>query len=380
MVNHTIKIGINGSMLDNEPTGVGIYSFNLINHLFAINQKKVTKDFTVFTPSDLHLNKDIRTVKLSRYLLSSRYKKLAAACRFFWNTFFYPFQARKFSLLINPTTHGSLFLNNQIFTIHDLISLRYKNILSHQRFYFRYILPIYIKRARLIIAISESTKKDIIHYFNCPPEKIKVLHNGYDEALFIYDSNPSTTIAEQYGVKDYLLAVGPNYAHKNFELLVRVYHQLPDNYKARHPLVIAGGKDPYLQSLKNIAESLSEKTIYFLGYVPLQFMPHLYKEAFAFIFPSLYEGFGIPLLEAMASGCPVIASNTSSVPEVCGNAVLYFDPLERASLCEAIRRLSEDELLRNELRSKGLLQVKKFSWLRMAEKFSSIIDTSFQHN
>ncbi len=380
MDNHTNKIAINGSMLDNEPTGVGMYSFNLINHLFAINQKKTSKDFIVFTPSDLFLNKDIKTVKLSQYLLSSKYKKFAAAYRFLWNTFSYPFYARKYSLLINPTTHGSLFLNNQIFTIHDLISLRYKNIMAHQRFYFKYILPFYIKRAKIIITISENTKKDIVHFFDCPSEKIKVLHNGYDETLFTYDGKLSNIITKEFGVKNYLLAVGPTYSHKNFELLIQVYHELPDTYQEQRPLVIAGGKEPYLQYLKNLVSKSGNKNIHFLGYVPLRLMPYLYREAFAFIFPSLYEGFGIPLLEAMASGCPVIASDASSVPEVCEDAVVYFNPLEKSFLAEAIKRVSDNEILRNELRRKGLTQVKKFSWMRTAETFNSIIDTSLQNN
>lgn len=380
MNNYAIKIGINGSMLDNEPTGVGMYSYNLINQLFDINQKQETKDYTVFTPSDKFLNKDIRTIKLSKYLLSSKYNKLAAGCRFLWNTFSYPFYARRFSLLINPTTHGSLFLNNQIFTIHDLISLRYENIMAHQRFYFKYILPFYIKRSKLIITISESTKKDIIHFFRCSPEKIKVLHNGYDETLFTYNAIPSSVICKQYGAVDYLLAVGPTFTHKNFEMLIRVYNEMPKEYQAQHPLLIAGGKEPYLQSLKSIVDKLQTRNIHFLGYVPLQLMPYLYREAFALVFPSLHEGFGIPLLEAMASGCPVIASDTSSIPEVCGEAALYFNPLDKNSLRSAMEKVSENENIRREFRQKGLLQVKKFSWRQMAESFNSIIDTSLQKN
>ena len=162
------KIGINGSMLDEHPTGVGVYSFNLINHLAAAQQHSENKSMTVFTPSCRYLHKGINTVRLPALLLSSRYGKFAALSRFLWNTFSYPLQAKKFGLLISPSTHGSFLLKNQIITVHDLISLHFDDISAHQRFYFRRLLPFLLKRAKLIVAVSETTKKDIIRFLPYP--------------------------------------------------------------------------------------------------------------------------------------------------------------------------------------------------------------------
>ena len=381
MVNIKLSIGMNGSMLDEKPTGVGVYSYNLINNLSTIITNNQQKKITVFTPTTTLLNKNIQTIKLSSFLQSSKHGKLAAFCRFTWNTFSYPIQARKFDLLISPTTHGSFFLNNQIITIHDLLSLHYKNISPHQRFYFKHLLPSLIQKAKLIIAVSENTKKDIIHFFKCPADKIKVIYNGYDDDNYFPIEENRNLIYHQYGIKKYLLAVGPTYPHKNFEMLIDTYYALDSVSKKKHPLIIAGGKEKYVDVLKKYVKKLGlENNIYFIGYVPVYFMPSLYREAHALIFPSLYEGFGIPLLEAMASGCPVVTSNTSSMPEVGGNAVLYFNPLDKLALLTAIQQIISDESLRNDLIQKGLLQVKKFSWKQMAHSFNTIIDNTFINN
>lgn len=372
---------MNGSMLDEKPTGVGVYSYSLINNLSDLITNNKWKKITVFTPTKTLLNKNIKIIKLPGLLQSSKHGKLAAFCRFTWNTFYYPLQARKFDLLISPTTHGSFLLNNQIITIHDLLSLRYKNISAHQRFYFKYLLPVLINKAKLIIAVSENTKKDIIHFFKCPEDKIKVIYNGYDDDSYFPLKENKHLIYHEYGIRKYLLAVGPTYPHKNFELLIDAYSALDSNSKKKHPLVIAGGKENYVDVLKKYANKLGlQHDIYFIGYVPIQLMPSLYREAYLLIFPSLYEGFGIPLLEAMASGCPVITSNTSSMPEVCGNAVLYFHPLDKLSLTASMEQLILNEGIRNELIKKGIVQAKKFSWKQMAFSFNTVIDNIFINN
>jgi glycosyltransferase involved in cell wall biosynthesis len=296
-----------------------------------------------------------------------------------WNTFYYPFQARQFDLLISPTTHGSFFSGNQIITIHDLLSLRYDNISPHQRVYFKYLLPYLISKAKLIIAVSETTKKDIIHFLKCPEEKIRVIYNGYDHKRYFMIKENTSLIFREYGFSTYLLAVGPTYSHKNFETLLEAYNELNDTLKEQYPLVIAGGKKKYEDQLKQYVKKLRlEKNVHFLGYVPIQLMPSLYREAVALIFPSLYEGFGIPLLEAMACGCPVLTSNTSSMPEVCGDAVLYFDPLDKYAITASIEKIITDNDFRIELKKKGLSQCAKFSWQQTAESLKIVIEKHFQ--
>ncbi len=157
--------------------------------------------------------------------------------------------------------------------------------------------------------------------------------------------------------------------------MLQAYSQLNNSTKEQHPLLIAGGKRKYLNHLKIISKNLGlEKHVLFAGYVPIELMPSLYREAFALIFPSLYEGFGIPLLEAMACGCPVITSETSSMPEVCGDAALYFNPLDKKSITIAFNKLIADPILQNELREKGIKRARNFSWKNTAVSVKKIIE------
>jgi glycosyltransferase involved in cell wall biosynthesis len=375
-LNSNIHIGLNGSMLDEHPTGVGVYSLNVINHLSSLYQNETDRSITVFSPTKTLLNENIKIILLSKLLKSSQYGKVAAFTRFIWNTFYYPLQARKFNLLISTTTHGSFLLKNQIITIHDLLSLRFNNISPHQRFYFKYLLPYLVSKAKLIIAVSETTKKDIVHFLKCPEDKVKVIYNGYDEALY---NNDTETIQEkifkEYGVQNYFLAIGPTYPHKNFELLIDAYNEFDVNIKTQFPLVIAGGKNNYLNTLKQyVKEKNADSHIYFIGYVPASLMPALYKESYTLVCASLYEGFGFPLLEAMACGCPVITADISSMPEVCGNAALYFDPYNKQSLQVQLQNIVTDKKLYDDLKAKGLEQAKKFSWSKTVNQLKLIIE------
>jgi glycosyltransferase involved in cell wall biosynthesis len=373
-----ILIGMNGSMLDNRPTGTGVYSFNIINNLSHLPWDDGLQ-FTVFTPTHHNLSEKLRIVKLSDLMQSSRFGKVAALSRFLWNTFLYPFQARQYDLLISPTTHGSFLLRNQIITIHDLISLRYKNISAHQRFYFKYLLPFMVSRARLIVTVSETSKKDIIELLKCPEEKVQVIYNGYDNVHYSRMDEKGDHIEKKYGFKDYILAVGPTYPHKNFERLIDAYASLDKETRKTHPLVIGGGMKAYVNKLKQDVQRMGlEENIHFIGYVPFELMPALYREAVLLVFPSLYEGFGIPLLEAMACGCPVIVSNTSSMPEVCGDAAFYIDPTDQESIRNSIETMLGDEGLREDLRRKGYERAAGFSWKQAAESFKTIIEKQLQ--
>ena len=368
-------------MLDEKPTGVGVYSFNLINNLFRLYGKDSGKRLTVFSPTYQQLNKDLKVVKLPALLQSSKYGKTAAFCRFLWNTFSYPLQAWGYDLLISPTTHGSFLLKNQVITIHDLLSLRYKNISAHQRFYFKYLLPFLVSRAKLVLTVSETTRQDIIRLLKCPEEKVKVVYNGYDRSQYYSKEEKEQLFFQEYGFRNYLLAVGPTYPHKNLEMLLLAYQEMDPAIRSRHPLVIAGGKKEYIHYLKRRTRELQlEEEVHFAGYIPLRLMPSLYREAYALVFPSLYEGFGIPLLEAMACGCPVAVSRASSMPEVCEDAALYFDPMDQVSIRTAIERLISDKMTYSQLREKGLIQVQKFSWEKTALEVKTLLDNHFSIN
>jgi len=381
MTKRDLSIAMNGSMLDEQPTGVGVYSFNLINHLFRLYKKDGGKALTVFTPTEQLLTKGVRVVRLPALLQSSKYGKTAALCRFLWNTFSYPLLARGYDLLISPTTHGSFLLKKQVITIHDLLSLRYRNISAHQRFYFKYLLPLLVARAELILTVSETTRQDIIRLLKCPEDKVKVVYNGYDRASYYVKAEREECIYKEYGLRNYLLAVGPTYPHKNLEMLLLAYKDMDPAVREGYPLAIAGGKKEYTSYLKRRTAELGlTDAVHFLGYIPMTLMPSLYREAYAFVFPSLYEGFGIPLLEAMACGCPVAVSRTSSMPEVCGDAAQYFDPVDKASIRKAIEQLIFDDETYCRLREMGLEQVRKFSWEKTAQDVKELLDKHFSIN
>lgn len=365
-------------MLDEKPTGVGIYTYNLINSLEYLLRNDYTNPITVFSPTKLFLSHKILFYKLPELLQSSKYGKIAAITRFIWNSISYPFWADKFDVVISPTTHGSFNFNNQIITIHDLLSLKYKNISYHQRLYFKYLLPHLIKKAKIIVAVSETTKKEIIQYFGCAESKIKVIYNGYDSRKYYPVLSESDIIKKQYFIENYFLAIGPTYPHKNYIFLIDAYSKLSPELRIKHPLAIAGGKEKYLTHIKKfVKDNNLEKDIHFLGYVPSQFMAPLYREAFSLIFPSLHEGFGFPALEAMACGCPVLASNISSNLEVCEESACYFDPTDQDSLQNAMQQIMTNTKYRDELRQNGIKRATEFTWEKTAISYKYIIETYF---
>jgi glycosyltransferase involved in cell wall biosynthesis len=379
MTQRKLNIALNASMLDEQPTGTGIFSLHLINHLHAIQKFQKWENLTVFSPTKNELAKNLKIIKLSNLLQASKFGKVAGLCRFIWNTIYYPIQARRYDVHISPTTHGGFSFNNQILTIHDLISLRFNNISLHQRFYFRYFLPHLVKNSKLIIAVSETTKQDIINFLRCSPDKIEVIYNGYDRERYFPLAENDHAIEKAYGFSQYILAVGPTYEHKNFRVLMEAYKMLGPEFIREYPLLVAGGKNPYLGEIISLVKALElENSVHFLGYVPINLMASLYREATLLIFPSLYEGFGFPVLEAMACGCPVLTSNTSSMPEVCGDAAAYFDPSDKTALAQTISGALKDKFMLQSLKLRGLVQCQKFSWEITAEKFKNIINHHFE--
>ncbi|OGJ49572.1 hypothetical protein A2335_04210 [Candidatus Peregrinibacteria bacterium RIFOXYB2_FULL_32_7] len=233
-----------------------------------------------------------------------------------------------------------------------------------------------VEKADVIIAISEHTKNDLIKYFNCPPEKIKVTYLGYDQKIFrvIKEKNKIQNILKKYNIKkSFIFNLGTIEPRKNIKGLIKAYSLLDNKTQNQHDLVIAGGKgwlNSEIYSL--IKETNLEEKIKFLGYVDENDLPYLYNVAKCFVYPSFYEGFGLPPLEALACACPVISSNISSLPEVVGNAGLLIDPNDNQQISEAIKNVLINTSLRENLKKKALLQAKKFSWELCAQETLSI--------
>jgi glycosyltransferase involved in cell wall biosynthesis len=229
----------------------------------------------------------------------------------------------------------------------------------------------YVSRSDCVIAISEHTKRDIMEHLQVPEERVRVTMLAADERYRpVNDPEAITTAKSKFGIDgDYILYTGTLEPRKNIPALIRAYAQLRHEAKITHRLVLAGKKgwlyDEILESVRTLG---LEKDVIFTGYVADEDMLYLYNGAELFVYPSFYEGFGLPPLEAMACGCPVVTSNTSSLPEVMGDAGLMVDPNRPEELAEAMWRILDNGELRSELRAKGLQRAAEFSWQRCAEE------------
>lgn len=216
-----------------------------------------------------------------------------------------------------------------------------------------------INRADKIIAISESTKKDIQEFYDIPNEKIQVIHL----ASSLQDNGEKNKIVED--LKDYILFIGNRSVYKNFAFFLDAITELFKKYP-KLKLIIGGGEKITKQELIKLRElKLEDRIIHFQIEDNRQLLS-LYQSVRLFVFPSLYEGFGIPLIEAMKSGCPIVCSNTSSFPEVAGEAALYFNPTEKASIVSAVEMMYENEELRKNFIELGYKQSAKFGWDNVA--------------
>ncbi|EKE20082.1 MAG: glycosyl transferase, group 1 [uncultured bacterium] len=266
-----------------------------------------------------------------------------------------------------------------VVTIHDLAFKFFPEYFTRKDLFKLNLLADHaIKKADKIIAISNSTKKDILKlYPEVSVEKISVVHHGFNAELFQKEIplEDSARILETYNLKPetYLLYIGAIQPRKNLEVLISAFEKIKES-KPELKLVFAGEKAWMWEGVaKRIENSSFKKDIIITGKVPFCDMPVLLKNASIFVFPSLYEGFGIPVLEAFASGVPVICANNSSLPEVGGDASLYFEGNSATDLQEKIQSILESPALREELVKRGTERVKEFSWEKCAKSTLDII-------
>jgi len=255
-----------------------------------------------------------------------------------------------------------------VLTVHDLIYHLFPSY--HRRLNYWYLnstMPLYVKRADAIIAVSESTKRDLMRFYSVPQEKITVI---YEAASARFRPVPAEGVLEaraRYRLPErYLLAVGTIEPRKNLERLVDALRLL----RQQDPelcLVIVGSTGWLYQSFFENLEKLEDpRSVLLAGYVPDDDLPALITGSAAYVLASFYEGFGLPILEAMACGAPVVTSSTSSMPELGGDAAAYFDPYDTQSMVAAIERVLRDEDLRTQMQETGFVQAARFSWQRAA--------------
>jgi glycosyltransferase involved in cell wall biosynthesis len=264
-----------------------------------------------------------------------------------------------------------------VVTIHDCIHLRFPQYLPNKlaHAYARTFLWTATHQADRIITVSEASKRDILQYFRIPPEKIEVIYNGIDDRYWTPPTpEEMDRVRERYQLNDpFVLYAGNIKPHKNLERLIDAFYQLRgEGFEHLKLLIIGDEISKYATLRRAVHRHKLHKHVRFFGFVPDQTLAALYRLAAVFVFPSLYEGFGLPPLEAMASGTPVVTSNVSSMPEVTGDAALLIDPYDAAAIAGGIRMVLTDATLREVLRGRGLARARDFSWARAAQRVREI--------
>jgi glycosyltransferase involved in cell wall biosynthesis len=381
-----MRIGIDARFYGPVGKGLGRYTQEVVDNIIKIaSAEGASFDFVIFLSPE---NFDEFVCE------QDNVKKVCLGIKWYsWQEqIFMPFYIwrEKIDLMHFPHFNVPILTPGKfVVTVHDLILTHFPTrrattlnpiIYRLKTLAYRLVIKSAIKRSKKIITVSEFTKNDIIEQFKIKAEKIAVTYEGVAnlakgrDSLFVAKLN-NEEILKQYNIpSDFLLYVGNAYPHKNLEMLLKVFAKLLER-KSDLRLVLVGKEDYFYDHIHDNARSLNiwqkgniNSPVIFPGYVSDAQLEILYQEAEAYIFPSLYEGFGLPPLEAMARSCPVISSDRSSLPEILGAAAMYFDPENENDMVEKIWYLLNDNKLRNSLITKGLEQIKKYSWWECANQ------------
>lgn len=359
-----MKILVNGLIIDKHKAGIGQYSSNVIKNLLdreeneysVIMQKSVSEhNSKIISVNDFKNSRE--RIFFEQFILPSKYSK-------------------KFDL-IHYLDYSSPYINMKtpfITTIHDLSFYKYPETFSYGSMKIKQILtPKSIKRADKIIAVSESTKRDIVRLFPEADEKIRVIYQAVTGFNRVENRNEVKQVTSKYGITgQYILGVGTIEPRKNLKSLIKAFKQVHKKFKDIK-LVLVGKKgwlyDEFFSQLDK--DDLKDNIIY-TGYVEQEDLKYIYSGAECFIYPSLYEGFGLPPLEAMSCGVPVIVSNSSSLPEVVGKAGILVNPLDIDEITQSIINVLSNINLKNKLIDAGLEQSKQFNWNNSIEKIVDV--------
>lgn len=344
--------------------GINGYIYHLLQ---ALPDADPSLTYTVFTGKQGAPPEDLR-LRIRR----SRFHTLHPLRRILWEQFIQPAAL----LQTRPDLLHALAFVSPIFTrvptvvtVYDLSFVHYPQLLSSAR---RWYLNLLTKRscqhARRIIAISESTARDLVKTFNIAPDKIDIAAPGVSE---VFQPLPSAEVDKFRWQKElperFLLFVGTLEPRKNLPVLLRAYAQLPVHVREEVHLVLAGGKGWMFEDIfRTISEYQLSDTVHLPGYVPASELPLWYNAAEAFVFPSVYEGFGLPVIEAMACGTPVLVSDVSSLPEAAGDAGCLLPPYNVNAWAEALNRVIHDPGWRSEAARLGKLRAAHFTWTNTA--------------
>ncbi|HAT2212371.1 TPA: glycosyltransferase family 4 protein [Serratia marcescens] len=345
-------IYINARFLTQDMTGVQRFAAEL-----CLQLARLRDDVIFLSP------RDIKQVDIASRL---NVKVVGSRSGHLWEQWDLPFFLRKNGcpLLVNLGNTAPLLYLNKVITLHDISYLRYPKTYSWGfRYCYKFFIPLLLGTCKKLLTVSGFSRDEICSQYGFSREKIHIIHNAVSEKF---------TVSHETGLRrGYFLAVSSHHYHKNFHGLLAAFNKLPEKYEMH--MIVAGSTHPNYQPLefdKNLGNKFS-----FVGRVSDEELVDLYRNAFCFLFPSLYEGFGLPPLEAQACGCPVIASNAAAMPEVLGESAILVDPLNDDALTEAMEKLVLDPKLRESLIAAGTENIERFSWLLSARQLSCVIDS-----
>lgn len=378
-----MKIAIQAADLDSHRIdGTRVYILNLLKNFGKLDG---TSHFLIYHKKDF--NPELKPPEFENYkIIQKNSFCIWTQTRFAWEIWkdkpdfmWMPMQALPIIRRKNLKT---------VITVHDLAFKIFpdqftKNDLRRLNFYADYA----IKNSGKIIAVSESTKRDILKFYpEISEDKIKVIYHGFDEGVFCkkYDDSEVLNVLEKYNIVNkvqsyssklkadfkYLLYVGAIQPRKNLILLVKAFEKLKENKNNSDLKLVLVGKPAWMAEniIKDIKKSKFSQDIILAGQAGFQDLSKIYQGASAFVFPSLYEGFGIPILEAFASQIPVVCADNSSLPEVAGDGALYFKNNNVEDLADQIEKILNSEEIKKDLIAKGLIQLQKFSWEKCARE------------
>ncbi|MDD5727861.1 MAG: WecB/TagA/CpsF family glycosyltransferase [Victivallales bacterium] len=303
----------------------------------------------------------------------------------FWHLFILPFTVRwrNYDFAVLPAGNRRLFCRCPKFTVavvHDLAQYHVKRKYDGFRtFYFRRVLPFFLKRVNRVVAVSGSTAADLERYWHIPASRITVNHNGYDRKNFNSGLPGSEALLERLGIdREYILYVSRiEHPGKNHLALLKAYERLPEALRKKYLLVLAGSFWSGAEAVREYAENSPEAAnIRFTGFLPQTEIAPLYRHAAMYVFPSLFEGFGLSLLEAMACGVPTACSVTSSLGEIAADAARRFDPEDIDDMALAMREVLEQPELQRRLVANGYRRLRDFDWEKHADKLLEIYEQS----
>jgi len=358
------KILMSALAYDNGRSGIARYMENVLKslnktlHVELIVNADEKKYFENISPN------------ITFRVVPSLFKK--PLLNIFWHMFILPFSIKKnqYDWLFLPAGNRRLMLFYPIKTLITMLDLSQFNVKkkydAFRMFYIKHVIPFFLKRADLIFAISQNTANDMVKHYKMRPEDIIVNYIGTETKQFLEKKrlNPNPL-----GMPYILYVARIEHPGKNHLNLIKAYEKLPGSLKASYRLCLVGSDWSGAEAVHEYADASADRErIVFSGFVENEDLIDYYQHASLFAFPSFYEGFGIPIIEAMASGTPVIASNTSSLPEVGGPAALYFDPNSVEDISKVMAHVLSDSTQQESMREKGYEQIKKFNLDMHAQK------------